>query len=876
MKRNFFRNCTGIGVLALLAACGETAVGPNGTLSPTGPSFGSIVPFNNNGVCMGDDAVAAPTGTIPGVKNGSDPIDATGCQSNDVRVARTTLVSYRLADANGNYSGQPIPYTGQNVSCVEGQGVELTLTADLEETANSERYDIGIWIATDGGDAISGQCNHYNLIPGGSVSTETAQGHIPDACGDLDSGAEVEGFDLGTITTTCQVNEDPDAPDTGLLHVGSCLGWKEPGNDSVCPMETTDDGAGGFRWGTLYGAQSKCNCDGFDVNITVLQEAFLEVQKVCAPTTDAGLFNLQIDAVTEAADAACGGTTGKKTVGAGDTDNPGASHSFGETAGTGTSLSDYTTTRECHNRVGGADRPITGSAPGGTLTLQPNDDVVCVITNTRKGSVVIIKDAVPNDAQDFSFTSDITGNTAFDLDDDGDNANTLSNTKTISGLDPGTYTVTEATASGWDLTSLVCVDATSNSSVALNTRAATINLAAGETVTCTYTNTKRGSIVIVKDAVPNHAQDFSFTSDITGNTAFDLDDDGDNANTLSNTKTITNVIAGTYTVTEAATSGWDLTNITCVDATTNSSGVTSTGVATINLAAGETVTCTYTNTQRASLTLNKVENGGLPLSRAWKFELWTGRSTTQNGTFVASASAVVSTGIVTFSGTFTPGTYQLCEVEMPVGYNNNISGFTPLGAVAEGGDNSTECIDITLVSGANGPGGITGVPDPINNINNPPSGDARTIGYWKNWSECSGGNQYNKALARNELNTTLNFYLPTGLQNSIYPFGDIAGPLTCTQAVRLLGKSDMNSGKKQASDPAYNLAAQLLAAKLNLAATGACADAVTAINAAQALLAAIDFTGTGTYKNKMSPAQVTQANTLARTLDDFNNNLLCT
>ena len=212
---------------------------------------------------------------------------------------------------------------------------------------------------------------------------------------------------------------------------------------------------------------------------------------------------------------------------------------------------------------------------------------------------------------------------------------------------------------------------------------------------------------------------------------------------------------------------------------------------------------------------------------------------------------------------------------MPVGYTNNFTGFTPLGATPEGGDNSTECINITLASGANGPSGITGIPNPINNITNPPTGAARTIGYWKNWSSCTGGNQYTKAVARNELNKTLDFYLPLNKPNSIYPFGDIAGPLTCQQAVYLLSKSDMNSGKKMASDPAYNLAAQLLAAKLNLAATGACADAVTAINSAQALLDAINFSGTGTYANKMTSAQKTLALQLATTLDQFNNNILC-
>ena len=119
--------------------------------------------------------------------------------------------------------------------------------------------------------------------------------------------------------------------------------------------------------------------------------------------------------------------------------------------------------------------------------------------------------------------------------------------------------------------------------------------------------------------------------------------------------------------------------------------------------------------------------------------------------------------------------------------------------------------------------------------------------------------------------------LPGTTTPSIYPLGDITGtpPLTCTQAVRLLGKSDMNTGKKLASDPAYNLFAQFFAAKLNYAAGAKqCPAATQAIADAQALLDAINFIGTGTYASTMTSAQKTQANTLAGILDSYNNNTL--
>jgi len=96
----------------------------------------------------------------------------------------------------------------------------------------------------------------------------------------------------------------------------------------------------------------------------------------------------------------------------------------------------------------------------------------------------------------------------------------------------------------------------------------------------------------------------------------------------------------------------------------------------------------------------------------------------------------------------------------------------------------------------------------------------------------------------------------------------------CQAAVNLLNKSTIDKGVKMASDAAFNLAAQLLGAELNIVAgAGACPAAVTAINQGQALLGAIHFDGKTHLK--MSTAQLTQANGFAATLDKYNNDLLC-
>jgi hypothetical protein len=144
----------------------------------------------------------------------------------------------------------------------------------------------------------------------------------------------------------------------------------------------------------------------------------------------------------------------------------------------------------------------------------------------------------------------------------------------------------------------------------------------------------------------------------------------------------------------------------------------------------------------------------------------------------------------------------------------------------------------------------------------PPGEPARTIGFWKNWSSCSNGNQ-----------------APVLDQTLAAAGGITIGNLlvdACVPAVSILDKSTIDTGRKMASDPAYNLAAQLLAARLNFAAGAAtCSAADAAANGAQALLAARSFVGTGAYAAGMTAAQRAQANALATTLDAYNNGTLC-
>ncbi|HET8944628.1 MAG TPA: hypothetical protein VFO59_07590, partial [Dehalococcoidia bacterium] len=216
--------------------------------------------------------------------------------------------------------------------------------------------------------------------------------------------------------------------------------------------------------------------------------------------------------------------------------------------------------------------------------LDPGETVDCTFTNVKAGSITIVKDAVPNDPQDFSFTcSPPLG--SFTLDDDADG--TLNSTTGPVSVAAGVYSCSEASVSGWAPTSATCSD---------GSPVGAINVSPGENVTCTFVNTKNGSITIVKDVANppgTHSQDFSFTCAAPlGN--FSLDDDLDPA--LSNTQGPVSVAPGMYGCSEASVPLWTLTSATCSDGSP---------VNAINVGPGESVTCTFLNTKNGSITIVK-------------------------------------------------------------------------------------------------------------------------------------------------------------------------------------------------------------------------------------------------------------------------------
>lgn len=224
---------------------------------------------------------------------------------------------------------------------------------------------------------------------------------------------------------------------------------------------------------------------------------------------------------------------------------------------------------------------ISGSTASDTLQVRAN------------GSITVVKEAVGGDGT-FSFAGDLG---AFDL-----MTVSGSGSRTFPDLAAGTYAVTETLPSGYDLATIVCND---GSPANIGTRTATIDLAAGESVICTFTNTAEGSITIVKETVGGDGT-FSFTGDLG---AFDLTTAAGSASTSFA------VSPGSYDITESFSDTFILTDLVCDD---GSSTNVDTRTAAIDLAAGESVICTFTNTEvterTSEIIRNFLQNRARPLS----------------------------------------------------------------------------------------------------------------------------------------------------------------------------------------------------------------------------------------------------------------------
>lgn len=249
---------------------------------------------------------------------------------------------------------------------------------------------------------------------------------------------------------------------------------------------------------------------------------------------------------------------------------------------------------ECDD--GASATPSSGDAGSRTavLNLDPGETIRCTFTNAQRGSVVVASQTTPDGVTgNFTFTGTPTGTIP------------ANGTLVVANLSPGTYTTTAVDpAPGFDVTAVDCDDGGSPtpSSGDAGSRTAVFNVDPGEMVTCTFTNTRRGTLVVASQTSPEGAEgSFTFTGVPSGTIS------------ASGTLVAANLSPGTYTTTQVDPSpDFELTAVACDDGSsaTASSADAQTRTAVFNLDAGETVQCTFTNTDSSAEAEPTVAAGG--------------------------------------------------------------------------------------------------------------------------------------------------------------------------------------------------------------------------------------------------------------------------
>jgi hypothetical protein len=473
-----------------------------------------------------------------------------------------------------------------------------------------------------------------------------------------------------------------------------------------------------------------------------------------------------------------------------------------------------------------ADYDTTYSADcTGTIAL--GQTKTCTVTNNDKAASLIIIKNVVNDNGGSKSASAFSG--------------AISGVTTTTG---SSWTGTASPGVTKILTSVGAYEVTETPDAQYTTSYSadcTGTIALGQTKTCTVTNNdKAAQLKVIKACTP---------SDDPGLFNLRIDGSVKKANAACGTDTgFVEVNAGAHTVSETAGTNTVLGDyIATINGNCAANG-------SVTLALGEQKTCTITNVRaghaRVTKTVsfdNHVTPGPLSSFDSFTFQIRYGATTQAAGTILETKTVTSANGgVINFTLALDPTkTYQLCEIVM-VGWNSTLTDipgwFTPYSPPPA--DNSAVCVNFTVSAG-----------ETKNfNVDNsrPPGGLSRTIGYWKNWSSCTGGKQ--KPILDQQLPITLGNLTLT----------------TCLPAVRILDKRDINN-VKYASDPAYNMAAQLLAAIMNYKAGALfCTAAQTAVDSGLALLSTIKFDGVGL--EPMTALQKTTANTLATLLDKYNNN----
>lgn len=201
----------------------------------------------------------------------------------------------------------------------------------------------------------------------------------------------------------------------------------------------------------------------------------LTVNKILSPASDSGRFNLFVGGIQRASNVGNGGSTGQLTLTAG-------TYVISETAVAPTNLNDYTVTY-------GGD-----CSSGGSIQLSNGDTKTCTITNTYNppevlyGWLKIVK-SVTGDNRTLSFSFNVNSQSGTTIVSTRGGTPNSGESGQITVPVGTANTITETIPNGWNLSSVSC----DKSFTATGAGATNITVLAGETTTCTFTNSQGGN-----------------------------------------------------------------------------------------------------------------------------------------------------------------------------------------------------------------------------------------------------------------------------------------------------------------------------------------------------------------------------------------------
>ena len=288
------------------------------------------------------------------------------------------------------------------------------------------------------------------------------------------------------------------------------------------------------------------------------------------------------------------------------------------------------------------------------VAVAAGETETCTITNLKLPMITVTKMVVNDNtgtatSSDFTIhVHDMSGTTTVDVAGSPQPGSSVGSTYTVA---PGPYHIQE-TGGPANYATVISGDCAADGS---------ITLSAGDTKSCTVTNNDieqaptTGHLIVDKVTEPS------------GSTrVFDIMATGTGAITGGGTGTTTDavskhyeVMAGTYSVSETVPDGWIQKSNTCVD---------------VAVDAGETETCTITNTKLATVTLTKVvvnDNGGTATSSDFTIHLH--QMVGETMVDVGGSPQPGSASGTTYSN-LALGDYHVADTGGPSGYSVSFSG----------------------------------------------------------------------------------------------------------------------------------------------------------------------------------------------------------